>query len=113
MASLRLAALVFAVASLPSKPLLPVQAAGHVLSDDEEEALDLESAHYKAKFEWLDKHGHLFGAHAAAAGAWPPVPKATLSRKYKLWKMGKNWTAAVGRPPRPSRRTPRSYFATF
>jgi hypothetical protein len=99
MASLRLAALALAMASLPSNPQLPVQEVGLVLSDDEKEALDLEPAHYKAKFEWLDKHGHVFGAHAAAAGAWPPVPKATLSRKYKLWKMGKNWTAAVGRPP--------------
>ena len=70
MASLRLAALALAMASLPSNPQLPVQEVGLVLSDDEEEALDLEPAHYKAKFEWLDKHGHVFGAHAAAAGAW-------------------------------------------
>ncbi len=99
MASLRMIALVAAMASSPSHPQMPGQAAGLVPSDDEEEALDLEPEHYKNKFEWLDQYGHLFGAHAAAADAWPPVPKATLSRKYKLWKNGKNWSAAVGHPP--------------
>ena len=99
MASLRMIALVAAMASLPSHPQMPGQAAGLVPSDDEEEALDLEPGHYKTKFEWLDKYCHLFGAHAAAAKAWPRVPKATLSRKYKMWKKGENWSAAVGHPP--------------
>ena len=58
MASLRMIALVAAMASLPSHPQMPGQAAGLVPSDDEEEALDLEPEHYKTKFEWLDKYGH-------------------------------------------------------
>ena len=99
MASLRKVLLLAALAGLPAQPQIAVTVDAAGQPSAEEEAPDLTSADWEAKFKWLDINKGYRGAFSEAARHWPPVNKMTLGRKYKLYQKGADFMAAVGRPP--------------